>query len=152
MKRLAVLLLMILAATPSRVGAGNGSETFYVQLIRGTDNDTPPEPGAQPAGPALSRHLQMFKWKYYWEVERRTVVLNVGGKSRQRIMPRRELEIVLSAPGEMIVSIYADGKLTRRRTQAIETAFYIAGGDSDPSQSWFIVVRRDNPAGAQGSL
>ena len=89
----------------------------------------------------------MFKWKNYWEVERRTVVLSAGGKSRQRMTPHREVEIVLSTPREMIVSIYADGKLTRRRTQAVESAFYIAGGDSEPAQSWFIVVRRDNLPG-----
>jgi hypothetical protein len=152
MKRLAFLLLVMMAATPLRAGAVDGSETFYVQLIRGTDDVTPPTPDAQPAGPALCRRLQMFKWRYYWEVERHTVVLNAGGRSRQRIMPHREVEIALSTPGEMIVSIYADGKLTRRRTQAVESAFYIAGGDSEPAQSWFIVVRRDNPAGAQGNL
>ena len=152
MKRLALLLLVMMAATPSRAAAGNEAVTFYVQLIRGTDDASPPAPGAQPAGPALSRRLEMFRWKNYWEVERRTVVLNAGGKSRQRMTPRREVEIVLSTPREMIVSIYADGKLTRRRTQAVESAFYIAGGDSEPAQSWFIVVRRDKPAEAQGTL
>ena len=152
MKRLAVLWLAMLAAAPLRARAGTAGVTFYVQLIRGTDDATPPAANAQPAGPALCRRLQMFKWKNYWEVERRTVVLDAGGKSRLRMTPHREVEIVLSTPREMVVSIYADGKLTRRGTQAVESAFYIAGGDSEPAQSWFIVVRRDKPPGTQARL
>jgi hypothetical protein len=52
----------------------------------------------------------------------------------------------------MTVSIYNEGKLSRRRKQAANTAFYITGGDGDNTESWFIVVRRDSPEIAQANV
>jgi len=140
---------MLLALPVWAVGADDRGVTFYLQLIRGTEDDKPPAPEARLAGPEVSRRLQMFKWKNYWEMARRTVVLEDGGKIRQRMSPQREVSIELSAPREMTVCIYADGKLTRRRKQSLDTPFYIAGGDKDATQSWFIVVRRDKPPGSK---
>jgi hypothetical protein len=45
----------------------------------------------------------------------------------------------------MTVSIYSDGKLALTGKQAVDAAFYIVGGDYQDGQSWFIVVRRDQP-------
>jgi hypothetical protein len=153
MKRCPLAWWLILLALPFlSAGADKSGLTFYLQLIRGTDNGTPPAPEARPAGPAVSRRLQMFKWKNYWEMARRTVVLEAGGKMRQRMSSDREVGIALIAPHDMAICIYADGKLTRRRTQSVDTPFYIAGGDKDATQSWFIVVRRDKPTDAQAPL
>jgi hypothetical protein len=145
MKRSILPLLALLALPCLTLGAEKTGVTFYLQLIRGTDADKPPGAAAKPAGPELSRRLQMFRWKNYWEINRRTVVLDTDGKSRQRMSDQQEVEIALTAPREMTVCIYADGKLTRRRKQSVDTPFYIAGGNSDATQSWFIVVRRDKP-------
>jgi len=94
----------------------------------------------------------MFRWKNYCELNRRSIVLGPGGKSRQRMSAQREVEIALTAPREMTVSIYADGKLTRRSKQSVDTIFYIDGGDNNAAQSWFIVVRRDKPPELQATL
>ncbi len=137
---------MILLALPFLAAAAEKSgTTFYLQLIRGTDGDQPPAPEAKPAGRELTRRLDMFKWKNYWEISRRTVVLEAGGKIRQRMSASHEVELVLTTPGQMTVCIYANGKLTRRREQPMDTPFFIAGGDKDDAQAWFIVVRRDKP-------
>ena len=63
--------------------------------------------------------------------------------------PQREVEIAWAGPRDMTISLYTDGKLTRKREQAIDTTFYIAGGDRDAADSWFIIVRRDNPDDGQ---
>jgi len=150
--RQTILALLLIGATLAQ-GADVPGVTFYVQLIRGSDADSPP-PAAQARliGPKLDRRLHdVFKWKYYWEVKRETVTLKSGAKVRKRVTPQREIEIAWPAPKDMTVCIYTDGKLTRKRQQSIETAFYIAGGDSDATQSWFIVVRRDNPDNSQDS-
>ena len=119
--------------------------TFYLQLIRGTDDDAPPTPQARLVGPKLGRRLQMFRWKNYWEIKRQTVHIKVGAKTRQRMTPNREVEIALTTPHDMTVCIFTDGHLSRKRTQAALAAFYIAGGDDAAAQPWFIVVRRDMP-------
>jgi len=143
---------MLLALPCLALGAEKTGVTFYLQLIRGTDDDKPPAPQARLAGPELSHRLQMFRWKNYWEINRGTVVLDTGGKSRQRMSEQQEVEIALTAPREMTVCIYSDGKLTRRRKQSVDTPFYIVGGNNDAAQSWFIVVRRDKPPGALANL
>jgi hypothetical protein len=93
----------------------------------------------------LGQRLGVFKWKNYWEISRCSVVIEPGGKSRQRMSSRREVEISLAPAQQMTISIYTDGKLTRRRTQPLDTPLCIAGGDKEEDQAWFIVVRRDNP-------
>jgi hypothetical protein len=146
-----VLLLLIGSARLSATGNQDQAVTFYVQLIRGTDAETPPSPEARLVGPKLDQRLRVFKWRNYWETGHRTVVLKPGGKDRQRLTPQREVEIALTSPRTMIISLYNEGKLSRRRQQAADTAFYIAGGDHDNTQSWFVVVRRDNPEMTQAN-
>lgn len=148
MKRCLLALAIVLAAPLLGAAAQVEGATFYLQLIRGTDSDSPPTPDARPAGQALRRRLEMFRWKNYWEIKREIVFVQTGGKTRRRMSAKREVEIALPNAHEMTVCLYANGKLARRRTQPMEAAFYIAGGDTDTnaSQSWFIVVRRDKPA------
>ncbi|MGP8236145.1 MAG: hypothetical protein ACLQVW_12125 [Limisphaerales bacterium] len=153
MKRMTLLVLLLIGSAGLTASGTQGQAvTFYVQLIRGTDAITPPSPEARLVGPALDQRLRVFKWRNYWETIRRTIVLKPGSKSRQRLTPQREVEIALTSPQDMTVSIYKEGKLSRRRKQAANTAFFIAGGDRDNTESWFIVVRRDNPEMAQANL
>jgi hypothetical protein len=143
MKPFGLSWLILLVVPCLALGADKSAVTLYLQLIRGTDGDQPPVADARLAGPELARRLQMFKWKNYWEINRRTVMLGAGEKTRQRMSTEREVEIALTASREMTVCIYTNGKLTRRRTQSLDTPYYIAGGDKDTTQSWFIVLRRD---------
>jgi hypothetical protein len=152
MKRFGLSCLILLALPCLALSADKTGITFYLQLIRGTDDDQPPAITARLAGPELARRLQMFRWKNYWEINRRAILLGDGGTTRQRMSAEREVEIARNAPREMIVSIYDNGKLTRRRLQSLDTPFYIAGGDKDATQSWFIVVRRDKPPEGKADL
>jgi hypothetical protein len=153
MKRMTLVLLWLIgSAGLSATSAQEQALTYYVQLIRGTDAEMPPSPEARLVGPALDQRLRVFKWRNYWEIDHRTVVLQPGSKNRQRLTPKREVEIALTSPHNMTVSIYNEGKLSRRRKQAADTPFFIAGGDHDNAESWFIVVRRDNPEMAQANV
>jgi hypothetical protein len=139
----------LMMLTNPAVSASKEGITFYIQLVQGTDADMPPATGATLIGDALNRRLQMFRWKNYWEIQRQTVELSAGAKVRRPILRKHEVEIALPTPTDMTVSIYLDGKLTRKRAQPVDTAFYIAGGDNDEkSESWFIVIRRDKPQNA----
>jgi uncharacterized membrane protein len=147
MKTIAFAVAALLAGAHLASGASAGGITFYLQLVQGTDADTPPAAGATLVGNALGRRLQMFRWKNYWEVKRQTVQLKTGAKIRLQMTRQRDVEIALTTPTDMTVCIYLDGRLARKRVQPIDTAFYIAGGDNE-AQSWFIVVRRDKPENA----
>lgn len=148
MKRLVMFLLLLVA--PVAYGAANSSVTYYIQLVQGSDSESPPFPQAHAIGKKLSQRLHnVFRWKNYWEIKRENLNLVAGGKARQAIMPGREVEIAWHSPDSVTISILAHGKITRKRTQSIDTAFYIAGGDEDAGQPWFIIIRRDNPDNAQ---
>jgi hypothetical protein len=148
MKPMAFAVLTLLAGAHFAVSAPAEAVTFYVQLVQGTDGDTPPAAGATLVGDTLGHRLQMFRWKNYWEVKRQKVELTAGARTRRHLTRQRDVEIALTTPTNMTVCIYMDGMLTRKRAQPVNTAFYIAGGDNAEAQSWFIVVRRDKPQNA----
>ncbi len=123
------------------------SKTYYVQLVRGTDQDNPPQPGAKAIGPKLAKRLQpVFRWKNYWEMNRVKVTMEVGKKTRVRLSKRHEVEIDLSAAGKRTIHFYQDGKRVSTSTQPIGESVTIQGGNSTAESAWFIVVRRDKPS------
>jgi len=150
-KRFGLMLLVLMLGVAVGRSAGAPGVTFYVQLVRGSDEGAPPTPDAQLIGAKLGHRLHgVFKWKNYWEIKREAVTLKSGEKVRKRMSAQKEVEIALADTRDMTVSIYSAGKLTRTRKQPIQTSFYIAGGDKEGAQSWFIVVRRDNPETVEG--
>jgi hypothetical protein len=150
MKPLLFALAFLITAPLAR-GADVASATFYIQLVRGTDVEARPAPQAHAIGGRLDQRLHdIFKWKNYWEVKRETVSLHSGMKVRKRMSAQREVEIAWSGPRAMEISLYTDGKLTRKRQQTIDTNFYISGGDRDAADCWFIIVRKDNPDSGSG--
>jgi hypothetical protein len=148
MKRL--LLVLLLVGAPLLHGADVPPVTLYIQLVCGTDAEVPPAPQAKLVGPKLDQRLRnVFRWKNYWEITHEAVTLRMGSKVRRRVTDQREIEVAWPSDRLVQVSLYTDGKLTRKRDQSIDAAFYIAGGDSTGSESWFIVLRRDNPEASQ---
>jgi hypothetical protein len=146
MKRLLVLFALLLVGPGCQPATDAPGLTFYLQLIRGNDQEVPPTADAKSIGPKLEERLRsVCKWKRYWELNRDLVVVKPGQKVRKRMSPEREVEIELWDSQRMAARIYFNGKLTRSRIQPAEGAFYIAGGDKGETQSWFIVVRRDRP-------
>lgn len=140
------LLVLLLLGAPLARATDASSVTLYLQVVCGLDSDAPPTPQAKLVGPKLDQHLHnIFRWKNYWEVRREAVTIKLGDKVRRRVTPQREIEITWPADRKLVVSLYVDGKLTRRREQPIDGPHYIAGGDSNDNESWFVIVRRDNP-------
>jgi hypothetical protein len=141
-----LLLALLLVAAPLARAADVSAVTFYLQLVQGSDQDNPPTPQAHTVGAKLDQRLHnVFRWKNYWELKRETVTLAAGGKSRKDMSPRLQVEVAWPTTDSLMVSIFKDGKLLRRRHESINTAFSIAGGSSNANEPWFIIVRRDNP-------
>jgi hypothetical protein len=140
-----VLLSLCLAAT-IHCSAAEPGLIFYLQLVRGNDQSDPPTESAKPIGPLLSEKLSsVFKWKDYWELKRERILVKQGATIRKRLSPEHEVEVELPSPDTLRIRIFLNGRLTRTRTQPVREAFCIAGGNEGPDQSWFIIVRRDEP-------
>jgi hypothetical protein len=142
-----IVLLAALTLLASDVfGGDSATNTFYVQLIRGTDTAQPPQPGAHRAGPKLTKTFEpVFKWKYYWELNVLETSLRPGEKARVRLSPEREVEIDLTQPKERRVTAFQDGKVADRMISPVGESRTIIGGSREPKSAWFIVVRRDKP-------
>src|SRR5438874_644549 len=96
------LLLITLGGIPAGAMEAEGQAiapiTYYVQLIRGTDQQHRPEATWKPIGPNLSNRLSPFRWKNYWEVNRQVAAVEKGKVSRCRLSAEREVEIELVNP------------------------------------------------------
>ena len=120
--------------------------TFWVQLVRGSDEDKPPKADAKPIGPKLSQRLRpVFRWKKYWQMNRAEVKVAPGKTAKVRLSDAHEVEIDLKTQGKRIIRFYGDGKLVSALTHPVGESLDIQGGDSKTDSAWFIVVRRDRP-------
>lgn len=142
----AVFSFLVLLGVSAVCLAEGQPVTLYTQVIRGTDQDKPPQAGWKPIGPKLSSRLcPKFRWNYYWEVSRREVSVRPGKPIRIRLTPEREIEIELRGTGESEIRLFSAGKLTRKSRQLAKSDMTIMGGGWEEPESWFIVVRRDKP-------
>ena len=140
------ILVMLACALAGQARAGQGTNTFYVQLVRGTETDRPPVPGCKHVGPRLAGTFRpVFKWKSYWEMNRQQVALVPGQTSRVRLGNGREAEIDLRNPKQRRVAAFQNGQLVDRTVSPPGEAMTIIGGNRDGKSVWFIVVRRDKP-------
>ena len=120
--------------------------TYYVQLVRGSNDAEPPETRSTAIGPKLAANLRsVFSWTNYWEIAREEVSLASGQKTRVRLANQREVEIDLTEKGKRIVVAYSGGNAVTRVTRPIGQSMTVVGGDRDKETAWFIIVRRDKP-------
>lgn len=120
--------------------------TMYVQLIRGTNKEKPPQADWKPIGAKLSEQLTpVFRWPHYYEVKRQTATIYPKKTSRLALTDDRALEIELLDAGQSELRLYRKDKLVRRSRQPFDSKLAIMGGDGEKDQSWFIVVRKDKP-------
>jgi hypothetical protein len=148
MRLLLLLILASLTFPPDLVAAAGGEKvTFFVQLVRGTDEDKAPMPGSKRVGPKLAKRLEtVFRWPHYWEINRQKVELASGQKVRLRLNQEREVEIDLSISGKRKITVFYKGDPLSTTTRPINDEMSIAGGDRDAKSAWFIVVRLDQPS------
>jgi len=150
MTRLLVRLSFLLAIIVSASADQEPGCTFYLQLVRGNDQNHPPTDYAKPIGPILNRKLKaVFKWKNYWELNRNCIAIKEGERIRKRLSKEHEVEIELPEPDTLTIRVFLNGRLSRTRTQPVHDAFCVTGGNEGSDQSWFIVVGPDEPLPAE---
>jgi hypothetical protein len=124
--------------------AEEGAITFYVQLIRGTDDEQAPAPGSKRVGPKLAETFHaVFKWRHYWEISRKEVAVTPGHRAKVQLSSERAVIIDLTDPKKRKVTAFQNGQLVERTSRPVGDAMTLIGGDRDRQSAWFIVVRRD---------
>ena len=147
MKLLTVLIPTMLLALPMAAFGEADALTFYVQLVRGTDDATSPVPNARRVGAKLAERFRpVFRWTDYWEIKRDQVSVAHGEKKRVRLSPEREVEVEITQAGKRQVAVYSQGRELCRDCKSVGDPMTIIGGDRDIRSGWFVVVRRDKPS------
>ena len=119
---------------------------YYVQLIRCSDLEQPPEPGSRRIGPKLAERFQcVFRCKSYWEISQDKLEVLPNQTARARLRNGREVEIDLTQLGKRRIATFSKGRLIDRTIEPASENMTLIGGDRDQTSHWFIVVRRDKP-------
>jgi hypothetical protein len=144
-----LFLLLVLTAGLGTLFASPGEEgplLFYVQIIRGANDEKPAGADWKAVGPTLKKALSaVFRWKHYWEVKRFELSVRKGKPAKVRLNPDRELEIHMLTDSQAELRLFFHGKATRKMRLSVRCPMSIMGGDMTGKQGWFVVVRRDKP-------
>ena len=137
----------------NRASAKDLSIVCHVQLVLGTNQEKASEAKYRAIGPKLSGQLSsVFQWKNYWEVNHQMVMVQNGKADRVRLSKDCEVEIkVIPATAAATnavreIRLFRKGALICKSKREIGSMkMSILGGDSKDGNSWFVVVRRDEP-------
>jgi hypothetical protein len=146
MKRVLTIAALAGLILATAAGAADKPLTYYVQLVRCSDQDRPPEPGSKRVGPKLAERFQcVFGCKSYWEISQEKLEVLPGRSVRAHLRNGRDVVIDLTQPGKRRVSTFHKGRLIDRTIEPSGEHMTLIGGDRDQTSHWFIVVRRDKP-------
>lgn len=144
MNRVGPLLFLLLLAGICVHAAEQPS--FYVQVIWGTDQDKPAGSNYREVGPKLRAKLNpVFRWKHYWETERKKTHVDLAKVTKLPLSNHRTLEIEKLKSGEIEVRLFRRTGLVTKSRQPSNGRMHILGGEDSTKDSFFVVVRPDEP-------
>jgi hypothetical protein len=117
----------------------------YVQVIWGTDQSRPAGTNYREIGPKLSAKLSPFRWKHYWETERKTVKLEASKVTKVLLANHRALELERLKNGDIEVRLFRKSGLVSKTRYTSSSCMAILGGEKESKDSFFVVVRSDEP-------
>jgi hypothetical protein len=122
------------------------TKTLYVQVILGTDQDKPAGSNYREVGPKLKARLSpIFRWKHYWETERKKVSADLAKVTKVSLGHQRAIEIERLRSGEIEVRLFRRTGLVTKNRQLANGHMIILGGEDSSRDSFFVVVRSDEP-------
>jgi hypothetical protein len=119
---------------------------LYVQVIWGTDQEKPAGTHYREIGPKLSAKLSpVFRWKHYWETERKKVHTDPTKITKVPLANQRSLEIEHLQSGGTEVRLFRRNGLVTKNRQGANGRMFILGGENSSRDSFFVIVRPDEP-------
>jgi hypothetical protein len=148
--QLLAMLSLACSAAEGTPSPAQSSETFYFQLVTGSESDIAPAPDAKLIGPKLRKKLErVFRWKNYWEIKRGEFKVEEGKPAKVDVSQQRRLEVSFVDGNGLEVRMFKDSRLVRKTREKRGLSFMLMGGDDGKRQSWFIILRRDKPSTVQ---
>jgi hypothetical protein len=142
MHRIWIALLLCLFMSDWAVLAAERVQKFDARLIWGTDQDKPDHADLKEIDPGLRKKLcKVFKWKNYFEVSRKDILLPQQSFKKIRMSPKCELEFAQVGPDGIEVKLYGENKLvfTKKQTLLPGEPMVLAGDDKNDT-AWFVII------------
>jgi hypothetical protein len=133
------LCLALFAAGGFAAGAIAESIKLQATLVWGTNDK---DPNLQAVPPALIKKLESFKWKYYYEIERKDIT---AGKDETRVQMSKDCVLVVKVVGDGQVEVTLIGKgktVGTIQKQLRKGGCLVTGGNASNSTGWFIIMKR----------
>ena len=144
MSRVGLFLVLLIAGIAQATAAD--PSTLYVQVIWGTDQDRPAGSNYRQVGSKLGSRLSpVFRWKHYWETERRKVQVDATKVTKVLLARQRTLEIERLKSGDTEIRLTRRSGLVTKARQPTNGRMVILGGEDSSKDSFFVVVRPDEP-------
>jgi hypothetical protein len=136
--------LSVLAVPATSQGA---DLVLDAQLIWGTDDASSPNPKHKEVEPGLAKKLSNFKWKKYFEEERKTVTIPEKGSQKVRMSPSCQIEIFNLGGDKIDVKLFGHGKpVVHQKGESLAGGqLVVIGGDAKNDTAWFITLRKTKP-------
>lgn len=146
---IALALLGLLLFTPASLSAADPLEPLRLtsQLVWGTDGAKPADAEFKELEPVLRKRLaRIFKWKNYYEIRSRQIVIEEAPPRRLRMSEQCVLELTLPDRDTLQVRLIGEGRLTKTTRQPIAALrrgelLVLAGETKDNADdAWFVVL------------
>ena len=114
------------------------------RLVWGTNDEKSPEPSHKPldADMAKKLHEMPLKWKNYFEVNRRTFLINPQTYTNIVMSKQCSIEMKDKGGNNVTVKLYGQGKPVNRVDKPLPKGDVLTiGGDAKNNSAWFIMVR-----------
>jgi hypothetical protein len=142
--RLAVVLLL-LGLTATIAGASSKEMKFEAVLVWGTNDDSSPDPNHKAVEPDVEKKLKKlpFKWKNYFEVNRKDFSVEKDGSKKIELSKDCEIKVRNLGNGNVELTLYGKGKSVGTIKQALPKGeLLVTGGNAENLTAWFVVLRQ----------
>jgi len=131
--------LFLVSADATRVAAAE--DKLDIQLVWGTNGESPKDATYKPLDEALVKKLSMFKWKKYFVVNRQDISLS-SAVQKVRLSEQCEIDIKKVESARYEINVFGKGKHVLKKTGKITKGGpFVIAGDDDNDCAWFILIR-----------
>ena len=130
------------------VGASSihaGEVQVEAQLIWGTNDPSSPNPKHKVVEPAISRKLSKapFKWKNYFEEERKTVSIPEGTTKKLKMSDSCEVELKNVGGEKIEAKLFGKGKPVNKSVSPLSNDdILIIAGNAENDTAWLVTLRK----------
>lgn len=113
-----------------------------LQLVWATNDAQSPDPKHKPLAADLAKKMEKlpYKWKNYFEVNRKKMDVPSNGNKSAVMSPECTVEVKNLGDKRIEVKLIGKGKCVRKEIHPLANGVFIIGGDAKNDTAWFVVV------------